>query len=58
MLFQKLFSEEFDISVLQKTGVIVKHFMLHTVSKRAIAQSWNTHKWALVRRMLWGDSWV
>lgn len=32
--------------------------MLHTVSKRAIAQSWNTHKWALVRRMLWGDSWI
>ena len=50
--------EEFDISVLQKTNVISKHFMLHNVSKRAIAQSWKMHRWALVRNMLWGDSWI
>ena len=58
MLFQKIFAEEFDIGTLEKTGVISKHFMLHNVSKRAIAKSWKTHRWALVSRMLWGDSWI
>ena len=35
-LFQKLFAEEFDLGVLLEAKVISKHFMLHTVSKKAI----------------------
>ena len=57
-LYQKIFSEEFDIDVLFKSKVFSKHFMLHTISKTAIGASWRAHRWALVRRMLWGDSWV
>ena len=30
-------------------------FMLHTKAKHAILPSWNKHRWALIRNILYGD---
>ena len=38
-LYKKIFAEEFDIKVLEDAKVISKAVILHTVSKKAIMES-------------------
>mmetsp|Transcript_6512 Transcript_6512/g.4637 ORF Transcript_6512/g.4637 Transcript_6512/m.4637 type:complete len:124 (+) Transcript_6512:1695-2066(+) len=55
-LMHAIFKQEFEISTLKQSGVILDSFMLHTRERSAILESWNQHKWSLVFSIVYSNN--
>jgi hypothetical protein len=53
-LIKKLFEKEFNISTLEKSKVITKHFLLHTSQRESIEPSWKQHRVKLMLLLPFG----